>query len=497
MRILFSIITVCCFFTSFSQSKYWVHLNENKCGDCVDQFSDWLMTNHVAVANQSHWLHAVSVSLDENDLKTIKAHYWVDSISVVKQYEVTHSAQKTSKEEIVDVLKQINAQAFVDAGLTAKGVKVGVIDAGFVHVDSNELFKHLRDSKRIIAVKDFIDTEREDFYTKQTAGCSHGREVLKRITGYDESKELYYGMATGADFYLARTENGDKEERVEEDNWVAAIEWMHANGVKLVNTSLGYGNDFDNPEDNYITRQMDGNTAMITKAAQIAVRDKGMIIVVSAGNNGRKQWQIVTAPGDGREVITVGATSKSSLSKVGYSSIGADFVDYIKPDVSCYSPSGTSYSAPVITGVVACMLQKDATLTSDQVKRYLTTSAHLYPFANNYLGYGVPDLKKMLRLLNGDTLLPSGQVIEADGATEMSIELDKQVEQVVLFHKSDAWKVLRQEVEQVAIPKRSRRGDAGEVFYKEDGKIYMKIYRLPDYQFTTLQAGDKLVEIKW
>ncbi len=497
MRILFSIITVCFFFNSFSQSKYWVHLNENKCGECVDQFSDWLTVNNIVTFNKSHWLKAVAVKLNKREINSLEQHQWVDSITVVKHYQVAYASQENSKEEVVDVLEQIKAQAFVEAGLNAKGVKVGVIDAGFVNVDSNELFKHLRDSNRIIAVKDFIDTERKDFYTKQTAGCNHGREVLKRITGYDESKNLLYGIATGAQFYLARTENGDKEERVEEDNWVAAIEWMHENGVKLVNTSLGYGNDFDQPEDNYITKQMDGNTAMITKAAQIAVRDKGMIIVVSAGNNGRKEWQIVTAPGDCQEVITVGATSKSSFSKVGYSSIGADFVNYIKPDVSCYSPNGTSYSAPIITGVIACLLQKNPALTSDQVKNYLTKSAHLYPFANNYIGYGVPDLQLLLRHIEQDLLVETAKIIKAEGETTLSLALDKDVENVVLFHKSDEWKVLRQEVKKVELPKRARRNEVGEEFYKEDGNIYMKIYRLQDYNFTTVQAGDQVVEIKW
>lgn len=497
MRILFCTIAVCFFFVSFSQSKYWVHLNEDKCGECVYQFTDWLTDNDVYVANQSHWLKAVTVTLAPDKLAGLAQHQWVDSITVVKQYQVTRAAQAASKGELVDVLEQINAEAFINAGLTAKGVKVGVIDAGFVHVDSNELFKHLRDSNRIIAVKDFVDTQREDFYRKQTAGCNHGREVLKRITGYDESKKIHYGLATDANFYLARTENGDVEERIEEDNWVAAIEWMYENGVKLVNTSLGYGNDFDKPEDNYLVRQMDGNTTMITKAAQIAVRDKGMIVVVSAGNNGRKEWQIVTAPADCNEVITVGATSKSHFSKVGYSSTGADFVDYIKPDVSCYSPNGTSYSAPIIAGVVACMLQKDSTLTNDEIKSYLAQSSHLYPFANNYLGFGVPDLDKLYRLLAKDSIQQQGKRVEANGQTVISIEIDKDVENVVLFHKSDEWKVLQQMVEKVTNPKRLKNDEEDKLFYKEGGRVFMHVYYQPEYKFTTVQAGDTLVEIKW
>lgn len=497
MRIIFSIIVSFFFFASFSQSKYWVVLDEEKCGKCVDQFSIWLNNEGVEVANQSKWLHAVSVVVEEQYLSKIKNHEWVVTTTLVPSYEINTYESGDGKVEFVDVLEQVNAFAFANAGIDGTGVKVGVIDAGFVDVDSNEFFKHLHERGGIVAVRDFIELERTDFYTKKTAGCTHGREVLKRITGIDQSKNLVYGMANGANFYLARTENGDKEERVEEDNWVAAIEWMYENGVRLVNTSLGYGNDFDDPNENYITRQMDGNTAMITKAAQIAVRDKGMIIVVSAGNNGRKEWQIVTAPGDCKEVITIGATSKTSFSKIGYSSIGADFVNYIKPDVSCYSPSGTSYSAPIITGMVACMLQIDSTLTSEQVKSYLSQASHLYPFANNYLGYGVPNSQKVMDLIKGEKIKSSYKVENANGEVELSVELPKETETVVLFHKSDQWKVLRQEVEKVTVSKSSKRSSEPQLFYKEDGKLYMKIYRLPDYNYTTLQAGEELIEIKW
>ena len=52
---------------------------------------------------------------------------------------------------------------------------------------------------------------------------------------------------------------------VEEDDWVKAIEWMHKNGVQLVNTSLGYS-EFDNAEENHEWSDMNGRTTMITPA---------------------------------------------------------------------------------------------------------------------------------------------------------------------------------------------------------------------------------------
>ena len=147
--------------------------------------------------------------------------------------------------------------------------------------------------------------------------------------------------------------------------------------------------------------------------------------------------------------------------------------------------------------MVACMLQIDSTLTSEQVKSYLSQASHLYPFANNYLGYGVPNSQKVMDLIKGEKIKSSYKVENANGEVELSVELPKETETVVLFHKSDQWKVLRQEVEKVTVSKSSKRSSEPQLFYKEDGKLYMKIYRLPDYNYTTLQAGEELIEIKW
>lgn len=498
MRVINSIVALIFFFNVSAQnSKYWVFLNTEKCSYSIDEFSEWVSTQGFEVQNTSEWLNAVSINIESKDLQTFKLDECVTGVQKVNTYEFT-STWSEHLDTYTSVLEQINAKAFAEKGLTAKGVKVGVIDAGFVNVDSGIYYEHLQTNNQIIATRDFFNPDREDFYTKETRGCNHGAEVVKRITGFNSKKNEVTGVARDAQFYLARTENGDKESRVEEDNWVAAIEWLHKQGVRLVNTSLGYATDFDDPIDNYIPQQMNGNTALITKAAQIAVRDKGMILIVSAGNMGTKDWRIVSAPADAKEVISIGATNEKVKSKIGYSSIGADFVDYAKPDVSCFSPNGTSYSAPIITGVVACMLQKNPNLTSADVKEALYKSSHLFPYNNNFIGYGVPDSYKIIAVLDSVVLDVKSKKIDSEGASVIEIELDDELcTEAVLFHKTNEWKVQEQAVEHVKHTKSGRGKEADHNFFKEKGDLFLKIVRPEKCTHTTVQAGEYVYEIVW
>lgn len=495
MRIILSIIACLFFFTGvFAQQKYWVEVDTEKCsGGCFERVQQELMASGYQLRQVSSWLNAISVSLTEKELTTLSNHDYVKGITKVNVFRLQGISQ-SSDTSFTSVLKQINASAFTKRKITGKGIKVGVIDAGFVNVDSGSYFNHLQQGGQIKAIHDFINPNRKDMYTKLTSGDTHGREVMKRVTGFNPKTKVQLGLASGAEFYLARTENGDKEHRVEEDNWVAALEWMHENGVRLVNTSLGYADDFDDPEERYITRQMNGKHAMITKAAEMAVKQKGMIIVVSAGNKGGKDWRIVTAPADARNVISVGATKKKVKSRIGYSSIGSEKVNYIKPDVSCYSRNGTSFSAPVITGVVACMLQINPTLTSTEIKQYLFKASHLRKVPNNYLGYGVPDLDKVYQLMNGKVVPSNLTVIKGAGKSMVRIELGKATDDVVIFHKKDKWRVVKEEVIKV---KKSGKKKASIYVERSKGGNYLKVYRMSSYYYSTVQVGDTVYEIEW
>ncbi|MEL7005081.1 MAG: S8 family serine peptidase, partial [Bacteroidota bacterium] len=281
---------------------------------------------------------------------------------------------------------------------------------------------------------------------------------------------------TEADYYLARTDQGDREYRGEEDYWVAALEWMYDKGVRLVNSSVGYSNGYDDPSEDYERAQVDGESSAITKVAAIAAKEKGMILVIAAGNDGNKDFEIISVPADAEGVISVGASGFRQWNKAGYSAIGAEHMDDIKPEVACYSFSGTSFSAPVITGLVACIWQAYPDLTNKEVIDYIKESSHLYNAPNNYLGYGVPNAKRILKLIKDQkTKAKFDQLITLEET--VSIEFLGETN-IIAFHKKDDRIVIKQQ----SID--SKRGVA--VIKKFEGA-----------KRTTVATPDRVVEIYW
>ncbi len=134
-----------------------------------------------------------------------------------------------------------------------------------------------------------------------------------------------------------------------------------------------------------------------------AAKEKGMILVVSAGNEGENnKWQqLISTPADSEFTIAVGANDESGL-KMSYSSIGPSGLKYTKPNLSCFSKFGTSLAAPVITGLIAILLEKEGSLSLNEINKRLFKSSLLYPFDNNYLGYGYPESKY---LINNHTVM--------------------------------------------------------------------------------------------
>ena len=350
----------------------------------------------------SKWLNAVSCFMNEEMVTKIRLLPFVKSVEPIEK-KIILSSQHIDIENSIysSALQQMQSNLFRENGITGEGVNIGVIDAGFFKANSDPFLEHLFSEFRILQQKDFIDPKRKDIITVQaTDSDGHGKRVLDMITGYSKEDNIQIGMAVNAQFYLARTENGAREHRGEEDTWIEALEWMDSLGVRLISTSLGYAVNMDDPAENYKQDEMNGKTAKITKAAQIASDEKGIFLVVSAGNEGNNpKWRIISAPADAYGVLSVGATRENSWDKIGYSSVGPEFLPYLKPNVSCYSPDGTSFSAPAVAGFVACLMQKDSSLNNKQLKQIIEKSSHLYPYGNNYIGYGIPQASRALELL--------------------------------------------------------------------------------------------------
>ncbi|MEO9871921.1 S8 family serine peptidase [Ekhidna sp.] len=338
-------------------------------------------------------------------------------------------------------LEQINARAIIDEGLTGKGVKIGIIDGGFLRADKSQSLSHFFENKNIGGYKDYLDSEADPFSGSAHLDDIHGTEVWELIGGFNKQKQVQYGLATGATYYLARTDHGGYERRREEEFAIEAMEWMAKEGVRIINISLGYNFGFNDKRENYQREQMDGMSTILTKAVDRIAEEYNILFVVAAGNDGNHRWQIVSSPGDAKRALTVGATKFKVWDGMKYSSKGPEWLDYVKPEISCYSSLGTSFSAPIITGLAACLLEKDPSLTREKLKELIIQSGNLMT-PNNHIGYGVPNTEITLEKLE-NAKIPSDH--ERTAKKNFTLELPKSSIYITVYHKID-WKVLKKEI---------------------------------------------------
>ncbi|WP_255068735.1 S8 family serine peptidase [Lacihabitans sp. LS3-19] len=467
---------------TFSNRKM-LGLSENQISDFGPKYTDLekIKGLGIQISNTSRWFNAVSVYLNSSQKLLVSKLDFVDKIQRINAFQSLASNKKFGYDDGIYLnyaLHQIHAEAFLERGLLGDSVDIGIIDGGFYQADINPFLKNIFTENRVKDYKDFFIPPRKEFFNERKSnGDLHGTMVMSAVGGFDGEKKQLGGLALQSNYYLARTESSQQESRIEEDNWIAAIEWLDSLGVRLANSSLGYALGFTNPAENYSPNDMNGHTSVIAKGAQMAVNEKGMILIVSAGNEGEnKKWGgIVSTPGDVEEVISVGANDENSL-KMGYSSKGSGNVSFIKPDVTVYSYNGTSLAAPIVTGFVACMLQINPKLKASDIKKIFQESSSLTASPNNYLGYGIPDARLVLNQLEGKLFeLKTAQKVKAKGKYKISSIGE---EKAVVFHKTNAKNVESQEIV---------------VFL--DGKS--TIVKPEKIKFSTVVLKDKIIEIKW
>ncbi len=463
------------------QQKYWIYFNHKnhpikKCSPdyCRNQHISGLETAGINTIIYSEWLGAASAELTQDTAAALENWPGVDS---VRQINPAIKILPAGFDNIVydDALEQIRGSALAAAGLTGKNVRVGIIDAGFYRSDKQKSLVHVFERGGFKGFRNFVEPDLNDPFSQLKNNDYHGTRVWQLIGGYRPDEELN-GLARNADFYLARTDEDPREYRGEEDFWIAAVEWMYSEGVQIINSSLGYADGHDVADEDYTPEDADGRSAALTRFADIAVNEKGLVIIMSAGNSGSDSFKVVNIPADAPGVIAVGATNLNFWTKQGYSSIGRHTLPVIKPDLACYSSSGTSFSAPVITGLAACLLEADSSLTNIELAAILRASSNLRSFPNNYLGYGVPNAQLALSLLEGDIPAYTDEVIFAE-SEKVIITMD--VSDPVLFHKVNAWEVDQQEY---------KVGERSEWTIKRPGR---------EITHTTFAMADGAIEIIW
>ncbi len=358
-----------------------------------------------SMRTRNKWLNGVSAVATRAQIEEIAALPFVIRVQEIARgpqkadpvetgSQTTSGRRGTSKTAELDYglaeaqLDQINVPGLHEKCLTGKGVHILMTDSGFY--TEGRAFQNTD----IAATRDFVNGGAD----VTGAGEGHGTATLSVIGGNDPG--FLIGPAFDATYYLARTEDVGGEYVQEEDFWAAAVAWGESLGVDVVSSSVGY-------IDWYTYEDMDGQTAIITLAAEAAIT-RGVTVVNSAGNEGNAPWRYMIAPADGEHVLSIGGVGINGT-RSSFSSFGPTFDGRIKPDVSALasavalvssprstaggygSSSGTSFSCPLVAGVVALLIQHDPTATPGEIADALRSTASQSTAPDTSLGYGIVD----------------------------------------------------------------------------------------------------------
>lgn len=300
-------------------------------------------------------------------------------------------------------LKGMNGDSLHAWGYRGQDVLVAVLDGGFPYVNYRYLLGYDSD-EAIPAGYDLVEQD-----STALDGSTHGATVLSTMAAFRPF--LFVGTAPAARYVLFKTENGQGEHRLEEINYVVALEIADSIGVDVVNSSLGYS-EFSQKDMNYTYADMDGNTSPASRAIEYAFA-RGMILVTSAGNSGSDPWKYITVPADAEEVFAVGALN-SDGSKAYFSSIGPTADGRTKPDVAALgvnvaamtgtgrgvtAANGTSLASPLVAGLIACLRGAVPDATNQEILNAIRATADQAEAPNNERGYGQPNFAAAYRYL--------------------------------------------------------------------------------------------------
>ncbi|MCI0446671.1 S8 family serine peptidase [bacterium] len=358
---------------------------------------------------ESRWLNGVSAECNSDCISIVRTFSFVSSIESVRTYrraiepieqisEWNFSPQSTTALNYGssrDQLAQLKVPGAHNRGFSGKGEIVAIFDTGF-RKDHIAFKNH-----KVIAEHDFVFND--DDVTNGGEFDSHGTGTWSCVGGAAPGQ--YYGPAYQADFLLAVTEDIRTETMVEEDNWVAAMEWADRKGASVISSSLGYS-------DWYGSSDYNGTTPITSRAASTAAR-KGIVVVNSAGNAGPFSPSL-GAPADAFNILAVGAINGQG-GIADFSSRGPTADGRIKPEVvargvSTYlasnfttrsfgRASGTSFSCPLVAGCAAVLLSAHPDWTPLQVREAIMMTASRAKHPDNDFGWGIVDLNKAIDFL--------------------------------------------------------------------------------------------------
>lgn len=383
----------------------------------IDQID---VANGITVLAKSKWLNCVHVRGSQADIAVLSTLSIVNNIHWANnswnrmannQPQVTPVSKQLSTVTnfnygtSVNQIQMLNGHLLHQQNYTGIGKIIAVLDAGFPSVNTAQPFQRLFVNNLILGGYDFVNKS-NNFYT----GNSHGTSVLSCMGGYKDGQLV--GTAPDAAYYLYITEDVNSENPVEESYWVEAAEEADKVGVDIITSSLGYFG-YDNPSYSHSYSDMIGNKNFASKGANIAFT-KGIVVVASAGNTGTTNVPQIGVPAEATNVLAIGAV-QADRNYANFSSIGPSFDGRVKPDVMAQgqasvlsdmsgnitTANGTSFSGPIMAGMIASFWQAVPSLSAQQVINFVKQSADRFTNPDPQYGYGIPNFETALNTALG------------------------------------------------------------------------------------------------
>ena len=276
-------------------------------------------------------------------------------------------------------------------GITGKNIGIAVLDTGISnHKDLND---------NLVCFKDYINNRKTAYDDN-----GHGSHVSGIIAGNGyKSKGRFKGIAPDSKIIMLKCL--DKSGNGKIDNAEKGLDFIIDNrdrfNIRIVNISVGS-----------IKKTDDNETERLVKAVE-ELWKLGFVVIVAAGNNGPDKGS-VTAPGNAKSVITVGASDDNMVSgndrRKNYSGRGPTEICVVKPEIVCpgtgiiscnnkngYSTkSGTSMAVPIVSGIIALMLERKPDLTNKEIKKKMYETAIDVGLPKNHQGWGEINARRLI-----------------------------------------------------------------------------------------------------
>ena len=333
----------------------------------------------------------------------VASYYGVsDEYFSIDNLEISYSREGVDTSKLAsNFIRDIGADRLWNStpSLQGQGITVAVVDSGI----ANHGDFQINNSSRLIGSVNFssLSSNADD----ENGHGTHVAGIIASNGGW--SSGAHMGVAPEVNLLNVKVSNADGMSYT--SDLINALQWIYENkdvyNIRVVNLSLN-----SSVPEPYHLSPLD--------AAVEILWFNGIVVVVSAGNNGNGTLPVdIFPPANDPFVITVGAADGSltvgiSDDKVAFfSAFGTTEDGFVKPDIVApgryivsalssksarlnvdhprhykepahFNMSGTSMAAPMVAGAAALLLQDQPYLTPDQVKYRLLSTAN-----TNWVGY--------------------------------------------------------------------------------------------------------------